>query len=286
MSSPYAVPAIRIGSDVRTHVTTVAAVTAISAGNDHLGGRHAARPWRAYGPVLRYVRAARPGRVGPVPGRARPLPHVPGRGVAAPRWRGTAAFCRRRVRRVPAVWMARRSIRALPLHGLSRGAAGGLLVQGPRVLSVLWRTSHDRARGAPRGSGLAGGARATVGAHSVATRPLRLGVAPRLVHGGGWRAVPRGSAPPRTWAQTRRLGDARSGAIIVVQRFGGALNLNVYLHALVLDGVFERAGDGQLRFHRAPAPSAADVAERSRRRCGRGSRGRACTMMTGGWPVP
>jgi hypothetical protein len=36
---------------------------------------------------------------------------------------------------------------------------------------------------------------------------------------------------------------------------------NVHLHALVLDGVFARAGDGQLRFHRAPPPSAADVAE-------------------------
>ena len=47
----------------------------------------------------------------------------------------------------------------------------------------------------------------------------------------------------------------------MVQRFGGALNLNVHLHALVLDGVFARAGDGQLRFHRAPAPSAADVAD-------------------------
>jgi hypothetical protein len=63
----------------------------------------------------------------------------------------------------------------------------------------------------------------------------------------------------RTWAQTRRLGDARRGAIIVVQRFGGALNLNVHLHALVLDGVFARAGDGQLRFHRAPAPTAGRV---------------------------
>jgi hypothetical protein len=65
----------------------------------------------------------------------------------------------------------------------------------------------------------------------------------------------------RTWAQTRGLGPARSGAIIVVQRFGGALNLNVHLHALVLDGVFARAGDGQLRFHRASPPSAADVAD-------------------------
>ena len=36
--SLYAVPAIRIGPDVRTLVSTVAAVTAIAAGNDHLGG--------------------------------------------------------------------------------------------------------------------------------------------------------------------------------------------------------------------------------------------------------
>jgi hypothetical protein len=65
----------------------------------------------------------------------------------------------------------------------------------------------------------------------------------------------------RAWAHTRGLGKAQSGAIIVVQRFGGALNLNVHLHALVLDGVFARARDGRLRFHRAPAPTAADVAD-------------------------
>jgi Putative transposase len=65
----------------------------------------------------------------------------------------------------------------------------------------------------------------------------------------------------RSWARTRGLGDARSGAVIVVQRFGGALNLNVHFHALVLDGVFARTADGRLRFHRAPAPTAADVAD-------------------------
>jgi hypothetical protein len=65
----------------------------------------------------------------------------------------------------------------------------------------------------------------------------------------------------RAWAQTRGLGPARSGAVIVVQRFGGPLNLNVHFHALVLDGVFVRACDGGLRFHRAPAPTEADVAD-------------------------
>ena len=34
--------------------------------------------------------------------------------------------------------------------------------------------------------------------------------------------------------------DGRGGAVAVIQRFGGALNLNVHVHALVLDGVFAR----------------------------------------------
>lgn len=140
------------------------------------------------------------------------------------------------------MWLARRWIRTLPLHGLPRGAAGGLLVQGPRVLSVLWWASHDRARGAPRGSRLAGGA----------VRQWVLTLPPRVRYALAWRhdlctavagvlfrAVQRHL---RTWAQTRRLGDARSGAIIVVQRFGGALNLNVHLHALVLEGVLALGG--------------------------------------------
>jgi hypothetical protein len=28
-----------------------------------------------------------------------------------------------------------------------------------------------------------------------------------------------------------------SGAVVLAQRFGGALNLNLHLHALVLDGI-------------------------------------------------
>jgi hypothetical protein len=41
MPCPCAVPAIRVGPDVRTDVT---AVTAIAVGYDDLGGRHGARP--------------------------------------------------------------------------------------------------------------------------------------------------------------------------------------------------------------------------------------------------
>jgi Putative transposase/Transposase zinc-binding domain len=52
----------------------------------------------------------------------------------------------------------------------------------------------------------------------------------------------------------------RGGAVVVIQRFGGALNLNVHFHALVLDGVF--AGEpGKLTFHRIGRLTALDVEE-------------------------
>ena len=54
--------------------------------------------------------------------------------------------------------------------------------------------------------------------------------------------------------------DGRSGAVAIVQRFGGALNLNVHVHALVLDGVFSQNGD-TVRFHPGPPLDAADVDE-------------------------
>jgi hypothetical protein len=49
--------------------------------------------------------------------------------------------------------------------------------------------------------------------------------------------------------------------VAVLQRFGGSLNLNVHVHALVLDGVFTRRAAGPVRFHPAPAPSETDMAE-------------------------
>jgi hypothetical protein len=52
----------------------------------------------------------------------------------------------------------------------------------------------------------------------------------------------------------------RSGAVAIIQRFGGALNLNVHIHALVVDGVFAPAGE-ELRFHPARRLTRADVAE-------------------------
>jgi len=47
---------------------------------------------------------------------------------------------------------------------------------------------------------------------------------------------------------------------VVIQRFGGALNLNVHFHALVPDGVF--AGEpGTLAFHRIGRLTALDAEE-------------------------
>jgi hypothetical protein len=56
-------------------------------------------------------------------------------------------------------------------------------------------------------------------------------------------------------------GDGRSGAVVVVQRFGGALNLNVHVHALVLDGVFAQGRADAPVFHAAPPLTPLDVEE-------------------------
>jgi putative transposase/transposase-like zinc-binding protein len=62
--------------------------------------------------------------------------------------------------------------------------------------------------------------------------------------------------------RTRRLGvrDGRSGSLTVIQRFGGALNLNIHFHTLVLDGVFTTAAHDAVQFHPLPPPTDAEVA--------------------------
>src|SRR5690554_5536916 len=52
---------------------------------------------------------------------------------------------------------------------------------------------------------------------------------------------------------------AVTGAVTLIQRFGSALNLNVHLHMLVLDGVYRREGEGRLRFVPVPAPTSAEL---------------------------
>jgi hypothetical protein len=49
--------------------------------------------------------------------------------------------------------------------------------------------------------------------------------------------------------------------VAIIQRFGGALNLNVHIHALVLDGVFVRNSAGVMAFHATRRLTTLDVAE-------------------------
>ena len=65
----------------------------------------------------------------------------------------------------------------------------------------------------------------------------------------------------RAWTQAHGVTKARGGGISVLQRFGGSMNLDVHLHALVLHGVFARTAGASLRFHASPVPSSTDVAE-------------------------
>ena len=65
----------------------------------------------------------------------------------------------------------------------------------------------------------------------------------------------------RRRAQLDDVPEGRGGAVAVLQRFGGALNLNVHIHALVLDGVFAKDRTGAAVFHPMRSLSALDVAE-------------------------
>ena len=48
---------------------------------------------------------------------------------------------------------------------------------------------------------------------------------------------------------------AAAGRVAVIQRFGAALNLNVHLHVLGLDGVYVEDKGGALRFHEIGPPT-------------------------------
>ena len=55
--------------------------------------------------------------------------------------------------------------------------------------------------------------------------------------------------------------DGRGGAVAVIQRIGGALNLNLHVHALVLDGVVARHRAGVLNVHPTRRLTALDIDE-------------------------
>jgi hypothetical protein len=55
-----------------------------------------------------------------------------------------------------------------------------------------------------------------------------------------------------------RASDAETGLVTFSQRFGSALNLNVHLHILALDGAYTFDGE-RLRFHRVPPPTTVEL---------------------------
>ena len=64
----------------------------------------------------------------------------------------------------------------------------------------------------------------------------------------------------RRRARLSHLGrKARGGAVVFIQRFGDALNLNVHFHMLAFDGVYAEDEDGFIRFHVVGPPSDAEV---------------------------
>ena len=48
--------------------------------------------------------------------------------------------------------------------------------------------------------------------------------------------------------------EGMTGAITLIQRFGGAVNLNIHFHMLFVDGVYSRNRYGKVVFHRTKAP--------------------------------
>ena len=116
-----------------------------------------------------------------------------------------------------------------------------IFLQGARLLRQLRRAPHDRAGRAPGGPGVPRCPRTAVGAEPAPEDPVSVGLAPRPVQGLVGVLLREVNRHLRDRARARGLVDPRGGAVAVVQRFGGALNLNVHIHALVLDGVFARA---------------------------------------------
>ena len=56
---------------------------------------------------------------------------------------------------------------------------------------------------------------------------------------------------------TRR--DGHTGAVTLIQRFGSALNLNVHLHMIFVDGAYRSDGTAPPVFHPVPPPATADL---------------------------
>jgi ribosomal protein S27E len=55
---------------------------------------------------------------------------------------------------------------------------------------------------------------------------------------------------------------AKTGAVTLIQRFGGSINLNIHFHQLYIDGVYELDANQQpSTFHMTPAPTVKELAQ-------------------------
>lgn len=130
--------------------------------------------------------SAAPARAGrPAPIGARSLRDVPRRRRGNARRAGLATVCRARVPRFPDVRLSRGRFRAISLRHLSQRSVGALLVQRARLLSELWRPSHDGPGGASGRSCLSACAGAAVGVESAAAAAICACVRSRAVPGRG-----------------------------------------------------------------------------------------------------
>ena len=98
-------------------------------------------------------------------------------------------------------------------------------------------------------------------------------------HGLRWRMAHNHRLTLGVWAIARRAIDgfyqvraanvgphghhdsARPGSVMAIQRFGGALNLNVHFHALYTDGSFYERTDGRVVFLLTGAPTVPELEE-------------------------
>ena len=86
----------------------------------------------------------------------------------------------------------------------------------------------------------------------LAFRPNLLNAVFRLVNDAALRWLERRGPPS--------LG-GRAAGVAVLQRAGGALNINPHFHLLLADGLFVEGPDGTVAFHRLPTPTLAEVAQ-------------------------
>jgi ribosomal protein S27E len=56
-----------------------------------------------------------------------------------------------------------------------------------------------------------------------------------------------------------RASGAQTGIVTLIQRFGSALNLNIHLHILALDGVYTVGKSGKAKFHLVKAPNQTEL---------------------------